>query len=236
MKKIANILLFAVLVAIFIGVLLNINVATKQCINYQCYTHKLPLYLKILDFFDRHYNYKQLVGSITKDATNEQERVMKIFEWTYENIKKVPAGFSVIDDHVWYIIIRGYGVSDQASDVFTTLCNYAGIDAFYTWVMTPDCSKKVPLSFVKIKDKWYIFDPYNSVYFKNKQGYLADLETIRSNNACLIESKYNEPMIDYTIYFNSLPSIKEVGLIGLNRANIQSPFKRFIFEIKKRIN
>jgi len=229
MKKITNILLFAVLAAIFIGVLLNINVTTKQCINYQCCTHKLPLYLKVLDFFDRYYNYKQLVKIITKDVVTEQERVMKIFAWTYENIKKVPAGFSVIDDHVWYIIIRGYGVSDQASDVFTTLCNYAGVDAFFTWVMTPDRSKKVPLSFVKIKDKWYIFDPYNGVYFKNNKGSLADVEVIKSGRYS-VQGRTGTIEMDYSDYISTLPAIKNSGL---QRANIQSPLNRFLFEIKK---
>ena len=56
---------------------------------------------------------------------------MEIFIWTCENIRKQPDGLPVIDDHVWHIIIRGYGEPDQSSDVFTTLCNYAGIRAFY---------------------------------------------------------------------------------------------------------
>jgi hypothetical protein len=229
MKKLAGILLFGVSVIIGISFILNMNVVTKQCIDYQCYTHKLPLYLKILDFFDRYYNYKHLVKIITKDAVTEQERVMKIFEWTYENIKKVPAGFSVIDDHVWYIIIRGYGVNDQASDVFTTLCNYAGIDAFFTWVMTPDCSKKVPLSFVKIKDKWYIFDPYNGVYFKNNKGSLADVEVIKSGRYS-VQGQTGAIEMDYSSYISNLPSIKNSGF---RRANIQSPLNRLLFEIKK---
>jgi len=221
--------LLVVLAIIAIGFILNVNVTTKQCINYQCYTRKLPLYLKILDFFDRYYNYKRLVKIITKDVVTEQDRVMKIFEWTCENIKKVPEGLPVIDDHVWHIIIRGYGVSDQSSDVFTTLCNYAGIDAFFTWVMTPDCSKKIPLSFVKIKDKWYVFDPYNGVYFTDNKGSLSDIEVIKSGKYS-VQRRTGAIKINYSGYISNLPSIKN---LGLQRANIQSPMNRFLFEIKK---
>ena len=229
MKRLAGILLLVVLAIIAIGFILNVNVTTKQCINYQCYTRKLPLYLKILDFFDRYYNYKQLVKIIINDTVTEQDRVMKIFEWTYENIKKRPAGLPVIDDHVWHIIIRGYGTSDQASDVFTTLCNYAGIDAFFTWAMTPDRSKKIPFSFVKIKDKWYIFDPYNGIYFKDNKGNLLDVELIKSNRYS-VQGRRDGIKINYSSYISNLPSIKN---LGLQRSNIQSPLNRFLFEIKK---
>lgn len=211
---------------------MNINVTMQRGINYQWQTIKLPLYLKILDFFDRHYNYKYLVKGIIKDVKEDEERVMKIFEWTHKNIRKVPVGLSIIDDHAWYIIVRGYGTDDQSSDVFTTLCNYAGINAFFSWISSQDNSSSIPLSFVKIGKKWYIFDPYRSVYFKNTQGdELVDVETIKSKNLWLVASSYKKELeIDYAIYFNNLASIEEIGLI---RSNIQSPLKRIKYEIKK---
>jgi len=59
--------------------ILNINVTTQQGINYQWQTIEIPLYLKILDFFDRHYNYKWTVKRITGDSKTEKEKVFKIF-------------------------------------------------------------------------------------------------------------------------------------------------------------
>jgi len=231
MKKSLCLLLCCIVVSVGIFAILNIPVATRQGINYQWHTIRLPLHLKILDFFDRHFNYKQLVKRIVKDADTDREKVMKIFEWTHQNIKRdIPEGWPIIDDHAWHIIVRGYGVNDQASDVFTTLCNYAGVDAFFTWINTSNRTKGISLSFIKIEQKWSIFDPYHGCYFKNKDGELADIEDIKSKAIWSIESLDGKPNIDYASYLDNLPSVKDVGL---SRANIQSPLNRLFFEIRK---
>ncbi len=138
MKK--NVTKPIVILIIIIGIttLININVTTEQCINYRCHSIRIPLYLKVLDFFDRHYHYKQLVREIIKNEKTDEGRVIKIFTWTYGNIRKVPSGFPVIDDHVWHIIIRGYGANDQFQDVFSTLCNYAGLEANFYYLFNND--------------------------------------------------------------------------------------------------
>lgn len=222
---------FIFLILFGIIAILNVKVTTREGINYQWQTIEIPLYLKVLDFFDRHYNYKWLVKKITDNSKQEEEKVLKIFEWTHKNIKKVPEGYPVIDDHVWHIIVRGYGADDQSSDVFTTLCNYAGVDAFFSWVYVKDRSSRIPLSFVKVNERWNVFDPYNGVYFKNREKGLASIEDI-SKGDWLVEGvdKIKKPDIDYTMYLKNLPSLKE---IGLKRANIQSPINRLRYEIKK---
>lgn len=231
MKKSLCLLLCCIVVITGIFVILNIPVATRQGINYQWHTIRLPLYLKVLDFFDRHFNYKQLVKRIVKDADTDREKVMKIFEWAHQNIKAdVPKDWPIIDDHVWYIIVRGYGAKDQFSDVFTTLCNYAAIDAFYSWVYTQDRKQRIPLSFVRIDKKWVVFDPYHGIYFKARNDELADVEAIRSGSSWTIEALDEKPTIDYAIYFDNLPSIERMEL---KRSNIQSPLRRIMFEVKE---
>ena len=229
-----NLWIKIVLILIVIIFILNIKVTTQQGINYQWHTVNLPLYLKLLDFFDRHYNYKQLVKRITKDANSGEEKVIKLFEWTSSNIKKVPEGYSIIDDHVWHIIVRGYGTDDQACDVFSTLCSYAGAEAIFLWLDSEDKTKRMPFSFVKIKDKWFVFDTYNSVYFKNSRKELASTEDIKNNNwkAEEINGK-GSPDIEYKEYFLNIPNINNVAL---QRTTIQSPLNRLFFEIKKVIN
>lgn len=155
---------------------------------------------------------------------------MEIFIWTCENIRKQPDGLPVIDDHVWHIIIRGYGEPDQSSDVFTTLCNYAGIRAFYALAHTQDQKNLLPLSFVKIRNKWVIFDPYRKVYFKDRNGGIADIGALKNNN-WVIHTRGEQPDINYSPYLKELPSVIEASLI---RDSIQSPLNRLLFEIKKR--
>lgn len=213
--------------------ILNIDVITQKGINYQMRIIKLPLYLKLLDFFDRHYNYKYLVKLITRGAETDRERAMKIFVWTYENLRKTPGDMPVIDDHGWYIIVRGYGNNDQFQDVFTTLCNYAHIDAFFTFVSAKDLNARLPLSFVKLNKKWCIFDPYNGAYFKNSSGGIASIEEIMEGDWAVFNfAGINKQDYDYVRYFENLKPIKNVAL---NRANTQTPLRRLIFEFKKYI-
>lgn len=212
--------------------ILNLEVTTLQGIDYVVRAKKIPLYLKLLDFFDRHYNYKLLANEIARGSKTDEERVMRIFEWSHANIRRVPEGLPVIDDHAWHIIIRGYGAGDQASDVFSTLCNYAGYGAFFKSVHALGKPGKMPFSFVKVRGRWLIFDPYRGVYFRNKNYEIASIEEMKSQDSLTIISLKADPKTDYTPYLDNLPSVKEMEM---SRANIQSPAKRLLYELKKRI-
>lgn len=216
---------------IVIIVILNTEVSTKQGVNYKIHTLRIPLYLKILDFLDRNYNYKELVDRMINKDDNDEVRIMKIFNWTYQNIRKQPESMPVMDDHVWYTIIRGYGGGEQSSDVFTTLCHYAGLNAFYSWISDRAHTHKIVLSFVKTNGRWVILDQYHGVYFRNKEGGLANIEEIKNGNYT-IEGILAKTALDfdYREYLVNLPNIEDMGS---SRGGIQSPLKRFIFEIKK---
>jgi len=224
-------LLSCIAIVIVITAILNVEVNTKQGIDYKVSVIKIPLYLKLLDFFDRHYNYKNLVERITSGATTDEQKVFSLFEWTYNHIKPQPKGLAVVDDHAWHIIVRGYGVDDQSSDVFTTLCNYAGIDAFFGWVEGENALPRISLSFVKIDGGWRVFDPYNGVYFKNNEKGLADIVEIDKGDWLTegIDSSA-KPGIDYALY---LKNIKPIKIVGFTRSNTQSPFNRLKYEIRK---
>ena len=210
----------------------NINATTKQCINYQCREYKIPLYLKLLDFYDRHYNYKRLVKNIIQGASTDEERVMRIFEWTYKNIRRNPEGFPIIDDHVWHIIVRGYGVDDQFSDVFTTLCNYSGIDAIFGFIFTKDKTSNMPLSFIRLNKRINIFDPYNGVYFVNKNGTFADINEIKSGEGRFKSIAEAQLKVNYKIYTENLV-YDNIEKICLEKPRLQSPLRRIVFEAKK---
>jgi hypothetical protein len=220
-------LLVIILLCIFF---LQLKVTTRQCINYQCHASPIPLYLKLLDFVDRHYNYSNLVRSILKGAKDQDKRVIKILEWTKYNLKKTPEGLPIVDDHVWHIIIRGYGTDDQFQDVFTTLCNYAGLNGFFADLRGPNNSRKRPFSFIKIGHTWTVIDAYNGVFFRNNKGDFASLEE-------LINGRYQPQGIEegnpigYQDYFRNLTSI-DCDSWYTKRSAIQSPFHRLIFWFK----
>jgi hypothetical protein len=235
LKKKHRFLIVIILIFILLSaIILNLKVSYYQGINYKIRQARIPLYLKIIDFFSRHSHYQELALEITGSSKSEEEKVFKLFEWTLNNIRNIPEGFPAIDDHVWNIIIRGYGADDQSHDVFTTLCNYAGVKAFFTWISSIK-GRRIPFSFVRIKERWFIFDPFNGVYFRDAKGRLADIDTIKTGDYLIDAQKerLDRGMMDYSSYIENLPSIKN---IGLRRANTQSPVNRLLLEIKAWIN
>lgn len=226
--------LFFILLILIIGFFIsNINVTTRQGINYTVYTLKIPLYLKMLDFYDRHFNYKWLVHRIIDGKAAEEEKVMAIFNWTIENIAKQPKELREVDDHVWHIIVRGYGTHDQFSDVFTTLCNYADIDAFFARISNKDKTSNLPLSFVRINGKWRIFDPYNRSYFTKKDNSLAAIQDIAEGNWTTksLEEGLGSSRTQYADYISEIILINPEKSHKWSRANIQTPINRFFYAI-----
>lgn len=236
MKRTRFLAFFIILILIGSFFILNIEVTIRQGINYKVSTLKVPLYLKILDFYDRHYNYKWLVYRITEGKISEKEKIMAIFKWTVENIAKQPPELKTVDDHVWHIIIRGYGTHDQFSDVFTTLCNYAGSDAFFMRLFRKNTISKRTFSFVKIDKKWYLFDTYNGVYFTKEDDSLASIQDIAEGNWVTknLGKEFCNEEIRYEDYFGKILSINFEESHRWARANIQSPINRFFYGVLKR--
>jgi hypothetical protein len=231
-----KILKTGIVVVLLLGLfafLLNINVTTGGGINYKVYTVKIPLYLKVLNFFDRHYNFKWLTGRIVGDIKGEEEKALKILDWTFSHMKKQPEGLPVMDDHTWNIIVQGYGVHDSFNIVYATLCNYAGLDAFVFRVPRDKKGGKSSVTLVKINDEWSVVDPHNGIYFRNKDSNLASVEDMKSENWRLIQKADTVNFrMDYQILPKLLPTKIE---FDLNTANIQSPWNRLRFQIRNLI-
>lgn len=236
MKRIKFLAFFMILIFMVSLFVLNIEVTIRQGINYKVSTLKIPLYLKILDFYDRHYNYKWLAHKITEGKTNDVDKVMAIFRWTVENIKEQPKELQVVDDHVYHIIVRGYGTGDQFSDVFTTLCNYANFDAFFFRLHNKDRTSLFTFSFVKISNKWYAFEPRDGIYFTKEDNSLASIQDIAKGNWAIksIEEAINKSKAKYEDYFSEILSINFEESHRWSRANIQSPINRFFYGVLKR--
>ena len=62
-----------------LALVLNISVTTKRGSNYIVTKIELPLYLKLLNFFDRHFNYKLLVKQIIGHLKTPEEKVFRLF-------------------------------------------------------------------------------------------------------------------------------------------------------------
>jgi len=229
-RTLAIILCVACVIAI-----LNIETSTRQAVNYEIRVITMPLYLKALDFVDRHYNYYNLVRRITEGVRGEEGQVLKMFEWTHKNLKPQPDGMPVIDDHIMSIVIRGYGVPEQFQDVFTTLCEYRGFPAFFARVNSGDRRVSYALSFVKIGSTWRVFDAYNGKYFRTEAGEIAGIEDFDRDPAVLAElGRYNDEYdgVPCKEFYENLGLVTPACALRVSR---QMPLRRAFLEIRKAI-
>ena len=130
--------------------------------------------------------------------------------------------------------MRGYGCVDNIHDLFSTLCNYIGTDAFFDVLHNTDT--EMMLSFVRMKRGWVAFDPYRGVYFKNHTGGLATIEEINEQDCHVVNLNQTSSasIAYYEKYFDeNLPNIIEEIGSGFTRANPQSPIKRLKFQLHR---
>lgn len=231
MKKRYLVLIFIFLLFLCLIALFNKKVTTGYGVDYKVSRVTLPLYLKVLNFYDRHYNYKWLTKQITGHLDTREDKILRLFHWTYETIKPQPESLPVMDSHVWDVYVRGYGVSANFHDLFSTLCNYIGADAFFTTLYGRDSDDSINLSFVRIKRGWAIFDPYNGIYFRNHTGGLTTIEEINEQGWHIVKLAQTDfSKANYKRYLKNLPNIEEIGL-GFTRANSQSPTNRLRLQL-----
>ena len=233
MRKKRSVLLLLLAVILGAILLLNKEVSYQQGINYKVYVKKIPLYLKLMDYFSRHFHYKILASEIIEGKTTDLEKILALFEWTHKNIKSnIPDSFPIIDDHVLNIIIRGYGVNDQLSYVFTTFCVYAGIPARAKRIFYKDKSHSIVISIVYLNGRRLLFDPYFGNCFINESGQIASIKDILLKPD-LVNSAPYQPIIKgirYREFFAGLSTIEDKEFL---RGRMQMPFYRLIYELGK---
>jgi len=170
-------LAFVIAGVVVIGVA-SLDVTTKQGVNFEVSTHRLPLYLKALQFVERSAEYRRVAQEVVADATSDSERALKVFEWTRRRIRPTPPEWPVVDDHILNIIIRGHGLGDQHADVFATLATYGGVPAF--WTKLPESARAgLIVSFARIDGRWRVFDVFNGVVFRTANGDLATMADLK---------------------------------------------------------
>jgi hypothetical protein len=218
-----------IVLALFLAVV-NIPTSIVQGVNGVSRELRMPLYAKWVEFLARHYEYRRIAAEITGNAKTDTEKAVRIAEWTHDTIKAIPPGMPLVDDHIYHIIVRGYGNDEQVQDVFTTLCVYAGIPAYWVRVSHDNGKGRVVISLVRIGGKWTILDPYTATYYRMPDGSLASVDDILAGRAM----HHGLPAVSYQgVPFSALEAgirraLKSGGTL---RAEKQMPAKRMIFEM-----
>ena len=201
------------------------KMTTRQGVNFQVSEKQMPLYAKAIAFLHRDIQYRLLAREITAGVRGEPERVRAIFMWTRTHIQPTPKEWTVVDDHVLNIIIRGHGLGDQMADVFTTLTTYAGMPGF--WRPGP-----VVFSFVRVEGRWAVFDVANGVSFTDGSGQFLDAEELlrHPEHAQAIAGPGTPGGVPYRWHVERLGAFQVPEVL---RAEQQMPWHRLVFEVRR---
>lgn len=204
---------------------------TRQGVDMIVTRREIPAYEKAFDFVQRDLKYRDLAGRITQGRRTHLERVMAVYEWTRQNIRDTPPGFPIVDDHIWHIVVRGYGVHDQKADVFATLAAYAGVRTFWTLLRAPTACRYLPMSFAHVDGRWIVIDVVNGLTFENARNMPAAVDDIVGDRSIVARAAAGRQYrgVPYADYFeNFCPAAVPRTL----RAEKQMPVPRLLFEAR----
>lgn len=198
-------------------------------INFVVTRETLPLWAKAVNFIDRDVNLARTARIVVRDAADDDTKAAAAFAWTRANIRPQPANLPVVDDHIWHIIVRGYGKSDQQADVFTTLLAYTGVRAY--WMLAGDPPDEIPISYVRIRGRWRVYDVANGIIFRDHQGGLATPEDLAGDRR-LIRAAAADARLDVAGYEALFQNYQAAEAPDVLRADLQMPGRRLLHEVK----
>jgi hypothetical protein len=146
-------------------------------VDYEIHERSLPLYQKAIAFLHRDIEMRATAASIVGDTADPEERALKLLEWTARNVRPVPPGFPVIDDHPYSIVLRGYGTDDQAATVLANLAAYSGLPALRAFAPNGTGGHRAFVA-IAIDGDWRIFDA-RGVAFRSPDGRLASATAMK---------------------------------------------------------
>ena len=153
-----------------------------------------------------------------------KKKILRLFRWTVENIKPVPKGLPVVDDHPLNIIIRGYGAEDQQAEVLALLASYAGYPTGVQRIKLEGGSAELRITLTKMGHRLFVFDVARKILYQNTSGHLIDLQHLRSDQR-LIQATVGEIKIEGHRYERFLQAIDE-NKISFYRMQMQNPWSR----------
>lgn len=203
---------------------------TRYGVNFHVASKTIPLYEKAVDFVSRDIQARRLAREITAGAASDRARLEKIFRWVGGNIRPVPAGFPIIDDHVWNIVVRGYGADDQRTEVFALLSSYSCCAATTVELRVPSRGA-IMVAVVDVEGTPRVFDVVHQLIFRNQAGDFASIEDLARSPGIVAEASngLSPRGVPYTHYFSNVARLRPVYV----RMEHQKPWARLKDEILK---
>ena len=199
-------------------------------VNFVISEQRLPLWVKAVEFIDRDVNFGRTADAVLSGIQEGEAMAEAALAWTRANIRPAPGGLPIVDDHLWNVIVRGYGQADQQADVFTTLLAYRGVRAY--WMFIGRQPAEIAVSYVWIRDRWRVYDVARGIVFRNASGDLATPEELAANHD-LIKIAAAPAVEDVDNYLSHFDGYQAPVAPDVLRADLQMPARRARFEAQR---
>lgn len=224
-------ILISVAAIVAVTIIAQWPVTTRFGVNYAWSSKRIPLYEKAINFISRDLQVRRLTQEITVGATTEEDKLLQIFSWVSANVRPVPDGLTVVDDHPLHILIRGYGADDQRVEAFTLLAGYAGFHAVSVKLLPPGARRNLLLALVRTGGRTLAFDVAHGVQFRNEQGQLADVSELLERPALIQRAApglviHNVPYEQYVLEFRH-------AQMAFSRTDAQKVWPRLVQEVSQ---
>ena len=198
-------------------------------VNFVVSEQQVPLWTKAVDFVHRDVNIAATARSVIANASDEDGKAAAALAWTQANVRPQPLSLPVLDDHIWHIMVRGYGQPDQQADVFTTLLAYGNVRAY--WMLVGEPPDEVPISYVWIRGRWRVYDVANRIVFRNREGDLATPDDLAADHQ-LIHNAASFAGVDPARYVARFDGYSPPQAPDVLRADLQMPQRRLWHELR----
>lgn len=189
--------------------------------------HRMPLWEKVARFYLRHVEFERWAREAAGGETDPRRRVLKLMDWTMENVRHITPELPFIDDHISHIALRHYGNDGQLAEVFTALTTYTGNQGRWEVSQPQGARDRVALSFVESEDGWWVFDLWNGGWFETPSGRIATIDDFRHPEQ-LSRRGQAPKVLNGTPYVDYFKSLDQVWKRSFSRARGQMPWHRLL--------
>jgi hypothetical protein len=204
-------------------------VSRSTGVNHVVSRSTLPMWKKASEFLARGGHLEQTADLALGHVSGEEPKALAALAWTRANITHAPPDRPVIDDHIWNVIVRGYGQADQLADVFTTLLTYQGVPAF--WSNVGRSPMVNPVSYVWIAHQWRVFDVARGLIFRTESGALATAADLAADPGIVRRTAQQARLADLDGYLALFEGYRPPDRPDILRAELQMPRRRLAFEL-----
>lgn len=202
-----------------------------EAVDDRMIVHRMPLWEKAAKFYIRHREFRQWAEEAAGGETDPQRRVLRLLEWTRSQVKPIPQGQPLVDDHISHIVLRHYGNDGQLAEVFTALAAYTGNEGRW-WEASspPGASARAILCFIESGGKWWVLDVWNGGWFETESGQIATIEDFKHPER-LRQRGYASELLGGAPYISYFQDIERVFMRSFSRARGQMPWHRLLMVI-----